>query len=109
MHKGRHVKEAINRILDANGDVNIIRVVLKDFASVVKAVGTLDPANEREQLIVRIREIWGAEECFSTSSVHWRSVRFKDIPIGEVKFEELNDEDLVKVFELVIKTYYKTF
>lgn len=61
----------------------------------------------RELILKRIAEIGEKSDKFSKALMRWESCYINNIHISKVNFEELNDADLIEMFEKIMRNYYK--
>jgi hypothetical protein len=57
----------------------------------------------RKLLTQRLNELKRLNENFTKSLMRWQNFMVNGIHISECKFEDLNDDDLLYIFEAVIK------
>ena len=61
----------------------------------------------RELIIKRINEIKIHESGFSKSLMKWQNVKIEDTHISEFDFDTATNIELVALFEVIIKRYYR--
>ncbi len=62
---------------------------------------------ERELILKRIAEIEEYENEFDPRTMKWANVRIGPIPIQEIEFTLLPDDELVETFEIILRQHYK--
>ncbi len=58
-------------------------------------------------ILDRIAEIKEYEQGFDPRTMKWTNTRIGPIPIQEIEFSSLSDEELVEVFEIILRRHYK--
>jgi len=61
----------------------------------------------REKIIARLEEIRERENNFSWQTMRWRGMKYNDIPLGILRFEILNDEQLLDMYERIVRRLSK--
>ena len=62
----------------------------------------------RDLILKRIIELKEKENGFLKTTMRWRYAEYNNKHFSVLKFEELNDENLIDVFERVLLRYYKS-
>jgi len=63
----------------------------------------------RKLILDRLSEIAEKEDGFSFKLMRWRYITINNTHISEVGFNNLTDDDLLKIFEAIIKQANKSF
>lgn len=95
-----------------SGGMNDIMVFLNEIAEVVLGC---DFNPMRKLMLTRINEFKKEHNGFPKSSMRWQHVTFRSLTvdnnaiethISNLKFENLNDADLLEIFEKIIRRHY---
>ncbi len=62
---------------------------------------------ERELILQRLDEIEQRVQGFNSQVMRWQHVYLRGIPIQDIEFSLLPDDELVEVFEIILRQYYK--
>ncbi len=60
----------------------------------------------RELILARLEEIEKQVQGFNPHVMRWQHVRLRGIPIQDIEFTLLPDDELVEVFEIILRRYY---
>ncbi len=58
-------------------------------------------------ILDRLAEIEEYVQGFNPRVMRWQRVRLRGVPIQDLKFTLLPDDELVEVFEIILRQYYK--
>ena len=58
-------------------------------------------------ILDRLAEIEEEVQGFNPQVMRWQRVRLRGVPIQGLKFTLLPDDELVEVFEIILRQYYK--
>lgn len=61
----------------------------------------------RELILQRLAEIEEHVQGFNPQVMRWQNVRLRGILLQDIEFTLLPDDELVEVFEIILRQYFK--